>query len=86
MCQILQSLHVQNQLWLYTKTFESQFFKYVFLIPSISIYAGSDTRDEALELYEDMPWPCYLGISPSTSPSRTTLLWLVLSRRCVRLC
>jgi hypothetical protein len=26
------------------------------------VYAGSDTLDEALELYEDMTWQCYLGV------------------------
>jgi hypothetical protein len=28
----------------------------------LRVNACSDTREEALELYEDMPWWCYLGL------------------------
>jgi hypothetical protein len=60
-CQILQAFRVQNQLCIYMLTHEPQFFKSVLLTTSISLYAGSDTYEGALELYEDMPWPCYLA-------------------------
>jgi hypothetical protein len=43
--QILQVFCVQNQLCLYMETHEPQFFKSVLLTTSISLYAGSDTRE-----------------------------------------
>jgi hypothetical protein len=44
---ILQAFNVQNQLCLYMNTYDPQFFKYVILTTSISLYAGSDTREVA---------------------------------------
>jgi hypothetical protein len=54
-------LFILRTLCLYLKTHEPQFFKSVFLTKSISLYAGSDTCEDALEKYATCHGPCYLG-------------------------
>jgi hypothetical protein len=52
------------------KTCRTQSVKSFLLIPIIPLFAGSDTREEASELYKDLlPSRCYLGISTSVSPA-----------------
>jgi hypothetical protein len=70
--QILKDFHVRNQLCLYMKTWEPQLLT-VFLIPSISLYAGYDTQEEALALYGDMLWRFYLSIGYPIGDPRAPL-------------
>jgi hypothetical protein len=43
------------------------------LIPTISLYSRSDTREDALELYENMQTKAAVGLGTPTSSTWTTL-------------